>query len=79
MQADATGSTGAELLAQRFPRGFLFGAATASYQIEGAVTRGRARRVDLGPLQPHARARSATATPATSPATTTIAGATTSR
>ena len=31
-------------------RGFRFGAATAAYQIEGAVRRGRARRVDLGSL-----------------------------
>ena len=33
-----------------FPPGFVWGAATASYQIEGAVGAGRPRRVDLGPL-----------------------------
>ena len=35
--------------------GFLWGAATAAYQIEGAVGRGRPQPVDLGHLQPHPR------------------------
>ena len=37
-----------------FPPGFRFGAATASYQIEGAGARRRPRPVDLGHLLPHA-------------------------
>jgi len=37
MQADSTVSTSAVALARRFPSTFLFGAATASYQIEGAA------------------------------------------
>ena len=54
-----------------FPPGFAWGAATAAYQIEGA-----ARADGRGPsvwdtLQPYCRARSAAATPATSPATPT--------
>ena len=36
-----------------FPPDFVWGSATASYQIEGAVTRGRPRPVHLGHLQPH--------------------------
>ena len=36
-----------------FPEDFVWGAATAAFQIEGA-TRGRPRRVDLGPLRRHA-------------------------
>ncbi len=42
-----------------FPPDFVWGAATASYQIEGAARRGRPRREHLGPLRPHARAASA--------------------
>ena len=41
-----------------FPPDFLWGTATAAYQVEGAVERGRPRRVHLGPLQPHAGERS---------------------
>ena len=37
----------------RFPEGFLWGAATAAYQIEGAAGRGRQGPVDLGHVQPH--------------------------
>ena len=55
-----------------------FGAATAAYQIEGAVARGRARPVDLGRLLLAARARWSAATPARWRATTTTAGAATS-
>ncbi len=36
-----------------FPPGFLWGAATAAYQIEGAARRKRAHTVDLGHLLPH--------------------------
>ena len=42
------------MAALAFPKGFLWGAATASYQIEGAWQRGRQGRVDLGPLRAHA-------------------------
>ena len=61
------------------PADFEFGVATASYQIEGAVRRGRPRPVDLGHVQPHARQVSPAATPATWPATTTTATPRTSR
>ena len=37
-----------------FPSDFLWGTATASYQIEGGVFEGGAGRIDLGPLLPHA-------------------------
>ena len=36
-----------------FPDSFVWGAATAAYQIEGAATRGRPRPVDLGRLLAH--------------------------
>ena len=39
---------------RRFPDDFLWGSATASYQIEGARARGRPRAVDLGHVLPHA-------------------------
>ena len=67
---DVTQATGEEL---RFPAGFAWGTATASYQIEGAVRRGRPRTVDLGHVLAHAPARWPAATPATSPTTTTTA------
>jgi hypothetical protein len=63
--------------APQLPPGFVWGVATASYQIEGAVAEdGRGRR--SGTPSPPRPARSRTATPAPSPATTTTAGRTTS-
>ena len=38
-----------------FPADFVWGAATASYQIEGSLERGRQRREHLGSFFPHAR------------------------
>ena len=60
-----------------FPPGFAWGTATASYQIEGAVTRAAAsRRSGIRSRTP--RARCTTVTTATSPTTTTTATARTS-
>ena len=42
--------------AQRFPDDFVWGAATASYQIEGAVHERRPPPLDLGHVLPHRRA-----------------------
>ena len=53
--------------ARQFPQGFLWGTATASYQVEGAVSGGRPRAVGLGHLRPHARQGRRTTPPATSP------------
>ena len=39
----------------RFPDGFLWGTATASYQIEGAVGEDGRGRCHLGHVLPHAR------------------------
>ena len=56
-----------------FPPGFLWGTATASYQIEGAADGRRASVPPSGtPIRAH-RARYGMATPATSPAITTTA------
>jgi beta-glucosidase/6-phospho-beta-glucosidase/beta-galactosidase len=52
-----------------FPPGFLWGTATASYQIEGAVDVDGADRRSGTPTATRP-ARSGTATPATSPVTT---------
>ena len=49
---EATASARTEVV---FPSDFVWGAATAAYQVEGAVRRGRPRREHLGPLQRHAR------------------------
>ena len=48
----------------RFPADFVWGAATAAYQIEGAVAERRPHAVDLGHLRRPRPAGSATATPA---------------
>ena len=42
-------------MTRTFPSDFLWGSATASYQIEGAVAEDGRGAVDLGHLQPHAR------------------------
>ena len=46
----------------QLPADFVWGAATASYQIEGAVDRGRPRPQHLGHLRAHARRRSSDGT-----------------
>ena len=58
---------------QQFPAGFLWGAATSAYQIEGSPLADGAGPSIWHRFTPHARAWCATATPATSPATTTAA------
>ena len=72
---DVTQATGEEL---RFPAGFAWGAATASYQIEGAVHEG-GRGPSIWDTFAHRPGAVAAATPATSPTTTTTATARTSR
>ena len=52
-----------------FPDGFTWGAATAAYQIEGAAARRRPGPPRCGTPSATRQARSAAATPATSPAT----------
>lgn len=59
-----------------FPTGFLWGAATAAYQVEGAAAED-GRTPSIWDTFSRTPARSATATPATSPPTTTTATATT--
>ena len=63
---------------RRFPDGFVWGIGDRGVPDRGRGGRGRPRARHLGHLQPHARATSPTATPATSRATTTTARATTS-
>ncbi len=55
-----------------FPEGFIWGAATASYQVEGAAE-DDGRGVSIWDTFARTPARSPTATPATWPATTTTA------
>ncbi len=62
----------------RFPDGFGWGVATASYQNEGAVAEG-GRSPSIWDTFAHTPGRSRMAPPAMSPATTTTAIATTSR
>ncbi len=59
------------------PHDFLWGTATAAYQIEGAVTED-GRSPSIWDTFSHTPERSRTTTTATSPATTTTAGARTS-
>ena len=56
----------------QFPEGFVWGVATAAYQIEGSADGRRQGQVDLGHLFAHSRERSGTAIPATSPTITTV-------
>ena len=65
-------------LRPRFPPGFVWGAATAAYQIEGAAAEDGRTPVDLGHVQP-TPGKVSTATRATSPPTTTTATARTWR
>ena len=62
-----------------FPEGFAWGTATASYQIEGAVSAGRPGPVGVGHVQPGAGQCARRATPATSPVTPITGTARTSR
>ena len=78
MTSTVPAATGADRCCA-FPPGFLWGAATAAYQIEGAVAEGGRTPVDLGHLRAHPGPGRRTATPATSPTTTTTGSARTSR
>ena len=65
-------------LAARFPADFRWGAATAAYQIEGAVHEG-GRGASIWDTFSHTPGRTAGARPATWRSTTSTAGATTWR
>ena len=71
-------SVAAQTTRLSFPPGFLWGSATAAYQIEGAAAED-GRTASIWDTFSHTPGRTSTATPATWPPTTTTATATTSR
>ena len=74
----ATDAHAAEPRTLPFPPGFMWGAATAAYQIEGAVTAG-GRTPSIWDTFAHTPGGSPAATTATSPPITTTGSARTSR